>query len=75
MLAVNDDGRLGGLARHHWFRVRVVNRVLKLPNVAALHCSGSLLLGVTPAVLDLNKAGMRCNLPVKECLNLAVVAT
>jgi hypothetical protein len=42
--------------------------------VAALHRSGSLLLGIAPAVLDLNESGMGCNLPVKECLNLAVVA-
>jgi len=42
--------------------------------VAALDGSWSLFLGIAPAVLDLNEAGMGCNLPVKECLNLAVVA-
>ena len=75
LLAVNDDGRFCGFARHHWFRVWVVDHDFKLPNVAALHRSGSLLLRITPTVFDLDKSGMRCNLPVKECLNLAVVAS
>jgi len=75
LLAVDDNGRFGGFARHHWFRVRVVDHGLKFPNVAALYCPRSLFLGVAPAVLDLDESGMRGNLPVKECLNLAVVAS
>ena len=42
--------------------------------MAALDGSRSLFLGIAPTVLDLNEAGMGGNLPVKECLNLAVVA-
>ena len=42
--------------------------------MAALHRSGSLLIVIAPAVLDLNESGMGCNLPVKERLNLALVA-
>jgi hypothetical protein len=64
LLAIDDNGRFGGFARHHWFRVRVVDHGVKLPNVAALHRSGSLLLGIAPAVLDLDEAGMGRNLPV-----------
>ena len=64
LLSIDDDGRFGGFARHHWFRVRVVDHGVKLPNMAALHRSGSLLLGIAPTVLDLNEAGRRCNLPV-----------
>jgi hypothetical protein len=74
VLAVDDDGRFGGFARHHWFRIRVVDHGFKFPNVAALHRSRSLFLGIAPAVLDLDNAGVGRNLPVKECLNLAVVA-
>ncbi len=73
VLAVNDDDRFGGFARHYLFRVRVVDHGFKLPNVAGLHRSGSLILGVAPAVLDLNESRMADNHPVKECLNLAVV--
>jgi hypothetical protein len=42
--------------------------------MAALDGSRSLFLGIAPAVLDLDEVGMGCNLPVKERLNLAVVA-
>ena len=74
LFAVDNDGRFGCFARRHWLRVRVLDHGVKLPNVAPLHGSGSLLLGIAPAVFDLHEAGMRGNLPVKECLNLAVVA-
>ena len=74
LLAVHNDGIFSGFARHHWFHVRIVGHGVKFANMAALQRSGSLPLEVTPAVLDLNKAGMGCNLAVKECLNLAVVA-
>ncbi len=75
LLTVNDDGRFGGFARHHWFRVRVVDHGFKLPNVAALDGSRSLFFGIAPAVLDLNESGMSDYLPVEEGLNLAVVAS
>jgi hypothetical protein len=74
LLAINDDGRFGGFAWHDWFRVWVVNHVGNLSNVAALHCSRSLFLGIAPAVLDLDDAGVGRDLAVKESLNLAVVA-
>jgi len=74
LLAVNDNGRFGGFAWHDWFRVLVVDYGFKLPNVAALHGSRSLFLGIPPAVLDLDNAGMGRDLAVKESLNLAVVA-
>ena len=64
LFAVNDDRRFGGFARHDWVRVRVLDHGVKLPNVAAVHRSGSLLLGIAPAVLDLDEAGMGGNLPV-----------
>ena len=31
LLAVDDDGGFGGFARHHWFRVRVVDHGLESP--------------------------------------------
>jgi hypothetical protein len=74
LLAVDDDGGLGGGAWHSGFGVGVVDHGFDLSNVAALDGSRSLLLGIAPAVLDLDEAGMGCNLPVKERLNLAVVA-
>jgi hypothetical protein len=74
LLAIDHDCSPSGFARHHWFSVRVLDHGVKIPNVAALYRSGPLLLGIAPAILDLDEAGMRCNLPVKECLNLAVVA-
>jgi hypothetical protein len=43
--------------------------------MAALDGSRPLLLGIAPAVLDLNQSGVGRDLAVKECLNLAVVAT
>jgi hypothetical protein len=64
LFAVDDDGRFGGFARHHWLRVRVVDHGLQFPNVAALDGSRSLFLGIAPAILDLNEAGMGSNLPV-----------
>jgi hypothetical protein len=42
--------------------------------MAALHGSRSLLLGIAPAVLDLDESGVGRDLAVKESLNLAVVA-
>jgi hypothetical protein len=42
--------------------------------MTALHGSGSLLLGIAPAVLDLHESGMGGNLAVKERLNLDLVA-
>jgi hypothetical protein len=74
VLAIDDNGRFGCFAWHDWFGVWVVGNGRNLPNVAALDGSRSLLLGIAPAVLDLDEAGMGCDLPVKERLNLAVVA-
>jgi hypothetical protein len=74
VFAVDNDSGLGCGARHHGFGVRVVGHGWKFPNVAALDGSLSLFLGIAPAVLDLDKAGVGCNLPVKKYLNLAVVA-
>jgi hypothetical protein len=71
--AVDDDGGLGCGARHFRFRIRVVGHGLDLSDVSTLNGSGSLLLGIAPAVLDLDEAGMRRNLPVKECLDFAVI--
>jgi hypothetical protein len=64
MLAVDDDCGLGCGAWHHWLRVRVVGDGRNLPNVTALDGSRSLLLGVAPAVLDLDESGIGCNLTV-----------
>jgi hypothetical protein len=74
LLAIDDDGDLRGFARLGWLGVRVVGHGVDLSDVSALNGSRSLFLGVAPAVLDLDEAGTRCNLPVKECLNLVVVA-
>ena len=72
--AVDDDGCFGGVARHRGFSVRVVGHGLDLSDVSALYGSRSLLFWIALTVLDLDKAGMGGNLPVKEYLNLAVVA-
>jgi hypothetical protein len=74
VLAVTDDGWFSSGARHDRLRVGIVDHVGNLSNVAALHRSRSLLLGIAPYVIDLDEAGMGCSLPAKECLHLAVMA-
>ena len=64
VLAIDDDGGFGSGTGHDRLRVRVVGHGWNLPDVAALHGSRSLFLRVAPAVLDLDKAGMRGNLKV-----------
>jgi hypothetical protein len=63
-LPVDHDSVLGCIARQHRLRVGVVDHGRNLANVAALNCSRTLFLGISPAVLDLNESGMGGNLPI-----------
>jgi hypothetical protein len=64
LLAIDNDCGLSGFARRYRLGVWVFGHGFDLPNVAALHRSGSLLFGIAPTVLDLDKSWMGGNLPV-----------
>jgi hypothetical protein len=74
VFAVDDDGGFCGIAWHEGLGIGVVNDSFDLADVAELDGPRSLLLGVSPPILDKHKAGMGGNLAVKVRSHLPVIA-
>lgn len=72
--AVDDDGWLRGGAWRGWFSVGILHDGFNFAELSTHDGSRPLLFRAAVAVLDLDKIGMRCDLPVDMGVDLHLVA-